>query len=277
MNELFSVCWNITNKCNENCQFCYRKITNDNTLEENIKIFDNINNVKINKITIAGGEPLLYKDIFPLVDYIKNKNPNIILSITTNGKIIDENLIEDILTRFDWITFSIDSSIDNTNKTIGRGIEHLNKVLSLLDKFNNKINIKINTVVNKYNINNLNEIYNIILKYNIARWKLFRFYPARKDNATKKLFKITDEESKQIESWIKNLNKTNKNIKIQYNDYDEIATSYFSIYSDGSIENKLNQVVGNLLTTKIEDILKIKKDELQNHNLRKNYEIKKDY
>ena len=89
MKELYSVCWNVTNKCNENCKFCYRKISNDNSLENNIKIFNNISNIKINKITFAGGEPLLYDKLFDLVDYIKKNNPDITLSITTNGKIIN--------------------------------------------------------------------------------------------------------------------------------------------------------------------------------------------
>ena len=85
MNELYSICWNITNKCNENCKFCYRKICNDNTLNQNKKIFDNLSQIKVDKITFSGGEPLLYENLFELVDYIKLKQPNIKLSLTTNG------------------------------------------------------------------------------------------------------------------------------------------------------------------------------------------------
>lgn len=73
MKELYSICWNITNKCNENCKFCYRKICNDNSLEQNKKIFDNLSQIKVDKITFSGGEPLLYGSLFELVDYIKLK------------------------------------------------------------------------------------------------------------------------------------------------------------------------------------------------------------
>ena len=34
MNKIYSVCWNITEKCNESCEFCYRTIVNDLSLEE---------------------------------------------------------------------------------------------------------------------------------------------------------------------------------------------------------------------------------------------------
>lgn len=40
--ELYSICWNITNKCNENCKFCYRKMVKDNTLQDNKTIFDKL-------------------------------------------------------------------------------------------------------------------------------------------------------------------------------------------------------------------------------------------
>ena len=62
------------------------KICKDNTLEENKQIFDNLSKIKIDKITFSGGEPLLYDNLFALIDYIKRKNPKIKLSITTNGK-----------------------------------------------------------------------------------------------------------------------------------------------------------------------------------------------
>lgn len=44
---------------------------NDNSLQNNKKIFDNISKIKIDKITFSGGEPLLYENLFELANYIK--------------------------------------------------------------------------------------------------------------------------------------------------------------------------------------------------------------
>ena len=271
MKELYSICWNITYRCNENCKFCYRKICKENSLKENKKIFDNLQNIRIGKITFAGGEPLLYENLFELVNYIHEKNPDIILSLTTNGKIIDDVLLEKIIKTFDWLTFSIDSSDENVNDVIGRGTNHLSKVINLLEKCNNRIKLKINTVVTKINVNDLINIYNIISKFNISRWKIFRFYPLRKGNENKELFYLSDAESKQVETTIHYLNQNDK-IKIHYNDFDEFVTSYFNIFPDGSIENNDNECIGNLLDNSISDILMIKKQELTNHSLRRNYD-----
>ena len=69
---------------------------NDNSLQNNKKIFDNISKIKIDKITFSGGEPLLYENLFELANYIKQKNPQIKLSITTNGQSIDEDIFNKI-------------------------------------------------------------------------------------------------------------------------------------------------------------------------------------
>lgn len=40
MSKIYSVCWNITEKCNEFCEFCYRTLADDLSLEENMFIAD---------------------------------------------------------------------------------------------------------------------------------------------------------------------------------------------------------------------------------------------
>ena len=270
MNELYSICWNITNKCNENCKFCYRKMCNDNSLEENKKIFDNISKIKIDKITFSGGEPLLYESLFELANYIKQKNSQIKLSITTNGQLIDEDIFNKILNTFDWISFSIDSSDININDEIGRGKKHLKNIINLLDKFNGKIKLKINTVATKYNIADLENIYNIISKYQINRWKIFRFYPLRRGKENENLFYLNESESQLVEEYALRKQRENSKIKIHYNNLSEFTTSYFNIYPDGSVENSKDENIGNLLCDDISTILDIKQKELVNHSLRKN-------
>ena len=270
MEELYSICWNITSKCNEDCKFCYRKICDDNSLEQNKNIFDNLSKIKIDKLTFSGGEPLLYEHLFELVDYIRSKNSNIILSITTNGKITDDELLDRIIEKFDWLTFSLDSCNAEINEEIGRGKDHFPKIIKLLKMCNNRINIKINTVVNKYNFNELENIYKNISKFNISRWKILCFWPLRKGNFYKDIFLLDEKELKEIEEFVDNKSKENSNIQIHFNDFNEFTTSYFPIFPNGSIENESCKVIGNLLHDDILDILRIKKEELINHRLRKN-------
>ncbi len=252
-----SLCWNITGKCNEDCKFCYRRKCMDNTLEENIKIFDNLSKNPIKKISFCGGEPLLYTDLFALVKYIRNKFPNIKLSITTNGKCIDDSILEQIFTYFDWISFPIDSSNAEMNAYIGRGYNHLPKIIHLLEKCNNQIHIKINTVVTKVNKEDIQNIYRIISAYHIDRWKIFRFFPIRDAKRYQDLFYLNQFEASQVQNFIQTLNKESC-FSIEYNDF-EGKPSCFSIQPNGTIENSENEVIGNALE---DDILGIKRLEL---------------
>lgn len=263
-NELPSLCWNITEKCNENCKFCYRRKCEDNTLEENKKIFDNISQITIGKISFCGGEPFLYKDLFLLVKYIREKNSDIKLSITTNGKCLNDALLEETLKYFDWISFSIDSSNADINKDIGRGYEHLDKVIQLLEKCNNKIKIKVNTVANKVNKDDLENIYQIISKYNINRWKIFRFFPIRGAKGYRDMFYLEEKESIEIKNLIQRLNEKSS-FSIEYNDFEE-KPSCFSIQPNGTLEDSNNEVIGNFLEDSIYQILEVKRLEVENYN-----------
>lgn len=272
MNSIYTVCWNITSNCNENCKFCFRKKCKENSLKQNKEILDNLLKIKIHKLTFSGGEALLYDNLFKLVDYVKQKAPSIILSLTSNGKVIDKYLMEKIIQKFDIITFSIDSTKEDINKKIGRGKEHLSKVIELLNICNNKIAIKINTVVSKYNITELENIYEIIKKYNVSRWKILRYYPIRDSIKYKDEFYIDEKVSDNVKNIINNI-KRKSNIIINYDDIKEFNTSYFNIYPDGSIENNKSEVIGNLLDTPINEILRRKKSELINNysrNFKKN-------
>lgn len=270
MNELYSICWNITSKCDQKCKFCYRKHCKDNTLSQNKKIFDNLSQIKIDKITFSGGEPLMYEELFELADYIRSKNSNIVLSITTNGKKIDDTTLNKIIKKFDWITFSIDSLNGTINEEIGRGQEHSEKIIQLLKKCNNKIKIKINTVASKYNINDLEDIYKTISRYNISRWKILVFWSLRNAKTNEDMFKLNDSQIKSISKFVNKKNKEKLSMKIHFNDFNEFTTSYFTVYSDGSVENMKNEEVGNLLNNDISEILLAKQNELVNHKLRNN-------
>ena len=139
----------------------------------------------------------------------------------------------------------------------------------MLDICNNKIEIKINTVANKYNIDELENIFELINKYNISRWKILRYFPVRDSLKYKDEFYINERLSNKVLKMINSIKKKS-DIVINYDNVKEFKTSYFIIYPDGSIENNELQEIGNLLNTPITEILNLKEDELVN-NISKKY------
>lgn len=241
MNSKCQIVWNITSKCNECCKFCFRKKCKENSLKENKKIVDNLTHMNIETLSLSGGEALLYKDLFELVKYIKIKLPNIKLILNTNGQNINEDKLQKIICEFDVITLPIDSTDNDFNRIIGRGDKHLLNILKILDFCNNKIEIKINTILMKNNINEIEKIYDLIKNYNIKRWKIFKFLPVREAQKYINDFGVSEEISRMIEDKILKINAISK-INISYNKEKKYKTKYF-IYPDGTIENnRLEQI-----------------------------------
>lgn len=267
MSKIYSVCWNITEKCNENCDFCFRTMFEDLSLTENKIIADKLINHGVEKITFAGGEPLLYEDLFELAEYIKLKNPNILISLTTNGLLIDSTNYFKILQFFDWITFDFESSKEEYHELIGRGRLHLQKNLENLKLFNGKINIKINTVATKQNICEIPLIWEIIKKFDVKRWKIFRYYPiVFKAKQNKNKYLITDDEFAELCEEVSSLTRFT-NVQVDFNDYNDFLTTYFSIFPNGTLKDNAGNVTCNMLTDSLDDC--INSINLSNHFLRR--------
>ena len=94
MNEIKRA-WITTNlSCNLRCKWCYAFHALDNGQELPIdiakKIVDTVDNLGARKITLIGGEPSLYSELFTLLRYINGKDSDIRTGMTTNGIMLSD-------------------------------------------------------------------------------------------------------------------------------------------------------------------------------------------
>lgn len=241
-----SVCWNITSRCNGECKFCYRLLSNrDNTLEQNKKVLKKLISMGIEKITWTGGEALLYNDLEILMkEAHKNGIKN---NLITNGKLLDENKINDMEEYLDYITFSLDSLEKEINEKLGRGRNHADHIIELINFIvdnNKKIKIKLNSIVTSKNIESIKGLIEIANRCYFERWKLFKFLPLRgKGRENENDFSITDEQYQELISYIKEQNLTCPIIECKE---EEIQLNYLLINPTGDFlitENKEDKVV----------------------------------
>lgn len=142
--------------CNFRCVYCYgefgtganNKITSFLSYDEYIKIIDEVIDNKYNYIFFTGGEPLLNPYVFELGKYVKEKG--VFCGILTNGSLINKENVQRLKV-FDIVKISLDSCYEGTND-ITRGKGTYNKIISAIQLLiENDINIGINTVLNKFN------------------------------------------------------------------------------------------------------------------------------
>jgi len=171
-----SASFHIVKPCNMSCKFCYAtfedmRLTKQLSKEDAFKILDKLKDAGLEKITFAGGEPLLYKYISEVIKY--SKYIGLTTSIITNGSLLTEQFLRDHTGTLDWIGVSIDSLNADAQKNIGRVAKQSVDYRALLCRIKKLgYKLKINTVVNHYNKKeNMNDF---ILEFNPERWKVFQ-------------------------------------------------------------------------------------------------------
>lgn len=264
LNRPESICWNITQRCNEKCRFCYRdKQSADLSIEENMKVLDNMIQSGVKKITFAGGEPLLYPGIFELIQHAHDKG--VITSMTTNGILVTDEILDRYEGILDWFTLSLDASNAEIQTKMTRHAGHFDNVQSILNRIEKKkmsIGIKINTIVSSVNEKDILEMIPFIGKHKILRWKLFQFVPLRGDAmSAEEEFYISDEAYDDV---VKNVQEALRVHKLQdilsISDRKAIENAYFVVFPNGDVrlsKQLADEYLGNLIEGNVNEIWSI--------------------
>lgn len=155
-----------TYNCNGGCHKCsisrYRKNEKEMGTEEIKILIDQLSNIRTESIFFFGGEPLLRKDIYELIDYSTKKG--IKTEVFTNGYLLSKNVVKKLKNAgLSKIQISIDSPYTKEHDKL-RGLPGCFKRATNGIKYcvNNDIPVTINTVAMKKNLHN-GEIEKIIL------------------------------------------------------------------------------------------------------------------
>lgn len=112
-------------KCNLACDFCFiseEKWADNNimfSLDEWKPVLDQIKEMKIPYLTILGGEPLLYRGIWEMLDYLDEIGQQ--THITTNGTIYSKKIIQQ-LKKYPKLTLKVSiQALDDRHKLLTKG------------------------------------------------------------------------------------------------------------------------------------------------------------
>jgi len=114
----------VTNACNLRCVMCPREMSSKQVgfikFDLFKKIIDECSNRRLKKIILhKDGEPLLHPELPEMVRYAKEANAADILSLTTNGILLDERLaVKLVESGLDEVCISIDAADPKTYEKI---------------------------------------------------------------------------------------------------------------------------------------------------------------
>ncbi len=227
------VCWNITSRCNKNCQYCFKFNKEDLSLEENKKILNSLIERDVERIAWSGGEPYLYKDLKELLKI--SKEHNILNYVNTNATLLNADNLKENIQYVDRLIISLDFIDEDLNSQYEIGenyFEHVKKILKLVKKIKPEIEIKINTVVFRGNIDKLEDLYNELLNYDIDCWKLIRFFPIRGKSLEDNNLAVTDDEFRKV---IANFKDRKQNFEIVIHGLKEMKERHIIVLSSGKL------------------------------------------
>lgn len=183
----------ITSQCNLRCKHCmycededFFNTDNDLSYNEMINLFEFlIEEINIINFVIIGREPLLNKNIFKIIEYLKNKS--VYLKLQTNATLIDDKIIsklKDLLNPMtDCVQISIDGADEKMHDSI-RGVNTYKKTIDAIKKLSkNNINVILAYTINSINVTNLENLYELCKNLKIKQLVLGRFesYKAEQD------------------------------------------------------------------------------------------------
>jgi len=256
--SLVSACWLLTSKCNYACSFCF-KVPNqkDITYQDAERVLKDLVNNGVKKISFSGGEPLLWSgNILKLIALAKSYG--ILTMMITNGSLLTDEKLLALKNNLDWITLPLDGSNEEKQVKAGRPPEHFTRTIKILEKLNNsKFNIKINTVLSKQNIDDIENIAQLIKKYNVKRWKVFQFFPVRAASLiNKQRHEISIELFRNKENHIKSL-FTDSECLVYFGSNTDLETSYFTISPNGTAyitKNGVDFPLGDLKIKPVKEV-----------------------
>ncbi len=153
----------MSNQCNLKCRYCYnqedRKHGHESTkyqselemsLAEYMQLVEDARDLGVKRFLFTGGEPLLNPFTLAIGKYAKELGLR--TELISNGLLIDQNNVKEIVTTFDYISISLDSMNQETHEQM-RGKDTYHKVLAsirLLKASGGKV--RVNSVITRVNV-----------------------------------------------------------------------------------------------------------------------------
>jgi len=165
-----------TYSCNLRCKTCNIHKTGKSDVNEKLltvseykRFFEELKIIGTQNVIICGGEPFVRRDTPDIIRAAKNCDLHI--HVITNGTCLTDKIINNLFNmKLDMITFSLESSIPKIHEKI-RGVKGcFSKTTDSIEKIirgrnERKVNypkIIINSVISKYNYNDIHNIPNLL-------------------------------------------------------------------------------------------------------------------
>ncbi len=177
------IVWNLTKQCNLKCKHCYAnagplKHRDELSIEEKLKVVDQLDEAGVTMIAFSGGEPLISPDFWKVAEYASKKG--MYTTIATNGTLLTKENVERLKKiGIKYVEISLDSPDPQTHDMF-RGVEGawertVQGIKNVVESgyFDNAIA----TTATKYNLSQIPEMIDLAISLKVKKFIVFNFVP----------------------------------------------------------------------------------------------------
>ncbi len=190
--------YDVTNACNLRCAHCVTSsgdaLKDELSTKEALKLIDQLAEAGVFQIGFSGGEALLRRDIFTLLNH--TRDVGIRIQITTNATLIDAEMAKKIK-KLNPVTVGV-SLEGATPESYGRfrGKENFDRAIAgIKNLVREGVPVKIKTAVSRENLNEMEDIIRLAINLGVDAVDMFLLYPMGRASQMKNLA-LTREEIK---------------------------------------------------------------------------------
>ncbi len=149
----------ITRRCNLLCDHCFIKADSHQSDLEPATVFrlaEYLGRKGLMEVRLSGGEPTIAGQFIPIVEAFKQNN--VYVSVGTNGLWTDEVLDYFCNQKHMWLVVSIDGNEESHNLIRPHSYQRIIENLRALRRRNTNIRLRINTVLCRNNVNDIEHL-----------------------------------------------------------------------------------------------------------------------
>ena len=148
--------WELTTCCNLDCEFCHRTkpYKYGLSIDEISKLIPVLHEIGVSEIIISGGEPLVRKDIFDIIDLLAKEG--FALDLCTNAYAIDETIASELRLRFSEISVSLDSVTEDIHNNMrNKGDAYKKTIEGIKCLLREGISVHVTVLINEVSISHM--------------------------------------------------------------------------------------------------------------------------
>lgn len=228
------LCWSILHPCNLDCPYCLdggKEIATPN-LDSQLTLLSRMTSSKqLLTIDFSGGEPLLHKHLYDLLGAVRASGIGV--TITTHGGLLERHA-ERLAGFIDGVRVSIDGSRAEYHDSLRKSPGLFNALIHGVKKLKeNDISVRINTVVMKPNIDDVEDIILLSRDLGAREISLLQFIPIGHGASKLSDYFINTEEFLRIGGRLKSCYES-PDFEVRLRDIDG-AAGYVTVYANGLV------------------------------------------